>query len=113
MLSKHQPQDFSNLTTFPPLPDPWESFVPIPPTMLPHPWMIPPLDTSHELPGVPAHAAIIPHASGPASNPELVRSAVAMLLTEELRLGSRVTPFLSEGIYGAIALLELVAKSRP
>jgi hypothetical protein len=102
MSSTYQPRFSADTTRFSPIPDPWDALVSEPVTLPPHAWMIPPLDTSHELAGEPVHEAISPHRGG-----ESIQSAVAILLTDELKLASRANGQLWEEIGDALTLLEL------
>lgn len=97
----------SEKTVFPPIPSPWDTETQVRSVMPPHGWMIPPLDTAHELGGAPVREAIAAHGASPraSSNP----NALEILLTDELRLSHQVSPPLREGIGDAIALLELLA----
>lgn len=97
----------SEKTVFPPIPSPWDVETQVRPVVPPHGWMIPPLDTAHELGGAPVREAIAAHGASPRaiSNP----NALEILLADELRLAHQILPPLREGIGDAIALLELLA----
>jgi len=94
---------------YPPIPDPWtlsyggDSQLPI--------WPRPvPLDPTHELVGMPIPEVLMPEGLPGAlqlSAPISGQSAIAILLSDELRLGTPVDELLGHQIQDAIALLTL------
>jgi hypothetical protein len=106
MSSTYHSQFSTDTPRFSSIPDPWDGLVSEPVTLPPHAWMIPPLDTSHELVGEPVHEAIAPHRAG-----KPIQSAVAILLADELKLAHQANGHLREEIGDAIALLELASES--
>lgn len=111
MLSVLKHQDSSGNADFSPIPDPWDALAEEAVVVPPHPWLIP-LDTSHELTGVPERSQLAPYGHpGALQLPGAkapVLSAVALLLQDELKLAGQADAHLRDEICGAIAWLELL-----
>jgi len=114
MLLLMKPQSNWEKTLFPPVPDPWD--LPLTdaarwPTM---PRMVP-LDPSHEITGGAIREALMPQGLPGVfqlSTPMMsVQSAIAILLSDEIKLADQATEPLRHQIEEAIALLELNAHS--
>lgn len=114
MSSVLNPKNTSHSVAFSPVPDPWETLSDQKALSPPYPRIIP-LDNHHELTGAPRRTAMMPQGLPTTlSLPEPtqpVRSAIAILLEEELRLAERGNTHLRDDIRTAIAVLELVTNS--
>ncbi|MDB9526168.1 hypothetical protein PN498_09240 [Oscillatoria sp. CS-180] len=93
------------------LPDPWNTLSKVN-TM--HRYQRIPLDPSHELTGRPARKAILPEGIPEAlripQHTGPVRSAVAILLEDELKLANRMDEHLRHDIQDAISFIEIASR---
>jgi hypothetical protein len=109
LLSFHPPFQASAIS-FSQFPDPWDSASEKAVSLPTWPRVMP-LDPSHELSGMPIPDAIMP--AGLPGALQLtapfhpVQSAIAILLTDELKLASQADNHLRQDIRDAIAVLEM------
>ncbi|MBE7385681.1 MAG: hypothetical protein F6J95_030350 [Leptolyngbya sp. SIO1E4] len=110
MSSVIRPQDASHDSVFSPVPDPWNMQAEAKATPRPNKT---PLDPSYELTDVSDRAAMMPEGIPEAlrlpKHKGPVRSAIAILLEDELKLADQMDEHLRDDVCDAIAFLELAS----